>query len=134
MQSFIIAGLVVTASVVHAQDQHTDCRDQHMNGPESCSNRPLDVPVRGAPHVLTAAPAGRVGDDYDAMLVTGGSGDYTASVDGTLPPGLSVQSDGRLVGVPEEAGTYRFSVILYDNVDPARQARGVWVIRIVDDR
>lgn len=71
-------------------------------------------------------PPGVVGADYSATLTaTGVSAGATWGVGSEgLPPGLTLQADGRLQGVPLQAGTYRFGVRVTDtNGFGARQVR-----------
>jgi hypothetical protein len=52
-----------------------------------------------------------VGTPYSVTLnATGGTGSYTYSVSGSLPPGLSLTTKGVIAGTPTTAGTYTFSV------------------------
>ena len=59
----------------------------------------------------TSLPPGTVGTAYTAALsATGGSPPYTWAAAGTMPPGLSVNASGGIVGTPTTGGTY--SVLL----------------------
>jgi hypothetical protein len=49
-----------------------------------------------------------------SLTASGGAGNYTFSVTGTLPPGLSVAADGTLTGTPTTAGTFTFTVSATD--------------------
>jgi MYXO-CTERM domain-containing protein len=66
----------------------------------------------GALRLVGTPPVGYVGLSYEGRLqVAGGIGSYELSEEsGTLPPGLSLQLDGRLQGQPEAPGSYTFSV------------------------
>lgn len=66
----------------------------------------------GALRLVSGPAVGYVGLSYEGRLqVAGGIGGYEFSEEsGTLPPGLSLQVDGRLQGQPNAAGTYSFSV------------------------
>jgi len=55
------------------------------------------------------APA-TMGAGYDAALASGVTGASWAVVAGALPRGVSLTADGRLAGVPAEAGSFRFTV------------------------
>jgi len=65
-------------------------------------------------HISPATiPDGKYGSTYDGqhLKVTGGKGDYSFSVSGgSLPPGMSLSTDGALSGTPTAAGTYSFTV------------------------
>jgi len=54
------------------------------------------------------APA-TMGADYAAPVAPGVSGSWTL-VTGALPRGITLAADGKLVGVPAEAGTFHFTV------------------------
>src|SRR6266545_2694105 len=60
-------------------------------------------------------PNGNLGVAYNATLnATGGSGGYSWSSSGSLPPGLSF-SAGRITGTPTTAGVYTFTISLSDS-------------------
>jgi hypothetical protein len=65
----------------------------------------------------TSLPAWTVGAGGFAQTFTaaGGSGSYTFSSIGTLPPGLTLSSGGVLSGTPVHAGTYTFTVFATDS-------------------
>lgn len=62
--------------------------------------------------VTQALPAGTLGQPYSAQLVaSGGSGIYTWSlISGTLPAGLTLNSNGSITGTLRAAGHYPFVV------------------------
>lgn len=62
-------------------------------------------------------PNGLVGTAYDqAFSASGGTAPYTfAVVDGSLPPGLSLSSEGSLTGTPTTSGIYTFTVAAADS-------------------
>ena len=69
-----------------------------------------------------------VGIDLDgAVLAAGGFGTYTWSIEGDLPPGLTLGEDGTITGAPEESGSYRFTVVVTD----AESRRATYVARFV---
>jgi hypothetical protein len=56
-------------------------------------------------------PAGRVGAAYAHQLwASGGIGRISWYANGGLPPGITLTDDGALVGTPEAAGPYTFTV------------------------
>ena len=61
-------------------------------------------------------PGAALGSAYDTTLATsGGTAPFTWSLSsGVLPPGLSVESDGRITGTPTVAGSYSFTVQVSD--------------------
>ncbi len=60
----------------------------------------------------TNLPNGAVGQPYNSQLnSSGGSGPYTFAINGgNLPGGLSLATSGTIVGTPQHAGHYNFSV------------------------
>lgn len=64
---------------------------------------------------------------YSAMLgpATGGQPPYRYESTQTLPPGLSLASDGTLSGTPTQSGTYYVSVLVTDS-SPAPGPHDVW--------
>jgi hypothetical protein len=75
------------------------------------------VPLQTLAYSFPSGPV--VGQSFVAQLpAAGGTPPYRWTfVSGALPPGLSVTSDGRLVGTPTTAGTYDFVLQLTDDVD-----------------
>lgn len=65
---------------------------------------------------------GVIGDRYEASLsATGGTPPYSWSLAaGKLPPGLSLSRDGTISGTPTAAGTYSFTVQVWDSQRPAQ--------------
>ncbi len=56
---------------------------------------------------------------YSVQLdAVGGTGAYTWSSGGTLPPGLSVSASGLLSGTPTHKGTYTFKIKVKDSTSP----------------
>jgi hypothetical protein len=75
--------------------------------------------VVNAPELLFALdvlPAAIKGGSYDQPLdVSGGTAPYTFAVTtGSLPAGIALSADGRLSGVPEQAGQSAFTVEVRD--------------------
>jgi hypothetical protein len=65
--------------------------------------------------VTGTLPAGLVGVGYSTTLsATGGSGAYTWSGTGAMPPGLTVTADGRISGTPATPGTFTVTVQAVD--------------------
>ncbi|KQQ00671.1 hypothetical protein ASG06_15150 [Rathayibacter sp. Leaf185] len=63
-----------------------------------------------APSISGVVAAGMVGSAYDyAYTVTGSPAPTVSVISGTLPPGLTLSSAGRLSGTPTTAGTYTFT-------------------------
>ena len=75
--------------------------------------RSYTVTIAAAPTISiypVALPSGKVGLAYNATLsAAGGRAPYAFKTGaGTVPPGLSLTQDGKLEGIPTQAGTYSF--------------------------
>lgn len=71
------------------------------------------VEIRSAPVIAwvdPALPTAVAGSGYDVALSDPRAWE-TFSTSGTLPPGLTLTSDGRLTGTPTAPGTFSFAVI-----------------------
>ncbi|MCB5166972.1 putative Ig domain-containing protein [Streptomyces bambusae] len=90
---------------------------------------PLTVPWADTP-----LPSGTAGNAYSVPVVTGpatgGTPPVTYSVSGTLPPGLTLSSDGLLSGTPTTAGTYAFTVTATDSANPAQTVSKAFSVTI----
>lgn len=77
--------------------------------PPSASSGRLNVGVAPA---LPGDPAdGAVGKSYSSGFdATGAPPPTVTKVSGDLPPGLTLQSDGRITDTPTQAGSYQFTV------------------------
>jgi len=74
-----------------------------------------------------------VGQAYERRLLAGaGMPPYRFQSDGaSLPPGLELTADGRLVGTPTTAGSYRFSARVTDSAPVPNDARQQYALRVV---
>lgn len=61
-------------------------------------------------------PNGNIGSDYEMNLsATGSTGPYSYEIiDGALPSGLSLGTDGKIFGIPSESGIFEFIVMTTD--------------------
>jgi hypothetical protein len=83
--------------------------------------------------VLSRLPATRAGAAYSASLLTvGGTPPLTFSLSsGSLPPGIFLDSrNGRLVGMPQRAGRFQFTVAVMDADRPARLTRRTFTLLV----
>jgi Putative Ig domain len=65
--------------------------------------------------VTKSLPTAQAGSQYLVQLVASGVAPYHWSViSGTLPPGLSLNSDGFLQGIPQQPGQFNFVVEVQD--------------------
>lgn len=72
-------------------------------------NSPVNIP-------LQVMPGGVVGTSYQYSIVfTGGSAPFTFSYPGAAAiPGLSLNSNGTITGIPQQAGSYTIPVLVTD--------------------
>jgi hypothetical protein len=62
-------------------------------------------------------PATTSGAAYSADLtVSGGQGPYLWTMSGSLPPGITLQPNGKLTGAANDAGSWRFLLVVRDGV------------------
>lgn len=99
------------------------------------ADRPFTVRVRSATVDLMVAsrslPPAAVGAPYvGQLLAVGGADPYTWASAGTVPGGLTVQSDGRVTGTPELAGDETLTVRVTDAAGASVTADVV--LRVVD--
>lgn len=87
------------------------------------TNKQLSITVAPRPPLTITTvglPNGQVWSNYFALLnATGGVPPYTWSLatgSNSLPPGLTLWSDGRIEGVPVTNGTFNFTVCVTDSV------------------
>ena len=75
-----------------------------------------------APVVInsSATAEGMTGVTYPGVTYTasGGSGTFTWTATGALPPGLSLSTAGQLSGIPTRAGTYAVTITATDSSSP----------------
>lgn len=72
-----------------------------------CSDCDLRVSTRMLPDAT-------VGIRYDVPLTSNCGGDAWFLQTGSLPPGIGLEEDGDLAGIPTLAGTYTFTVAVVD--------------------
>lgn len=79
---------------------------------EACS-----LLVERGPLAVTGCPLpdARRGDPYSGVVRgVGGTGPYTFTALGTLPPGTSLSTGGQVTGTPSQAGVFPFTVMMRD--------------------
>ncbi|MDN3543680.1 Ig domain-containing protein [Kinneretia asaccharophila] len=114
------------ASAATPPGQVQDCGPLTRTSPPSEPPLPLSLAPPNQ-----ALPSARAGRSYKALLFAqGGSRPYVFGLsDGQLPPGIRMDRDGRLCGLPEREGRYAFSVLLTDA--NGRQASQSYVLRVL---
>ncbi|TIQ37119.1 MAG: autotransporter domain-containing protein [Mesorhizobium sp.] len=86
----------------------------------------VNVTITAATSPITVSPASlptpAIGVFYDqALSSTGGVAPYTyTSGGGSLPPGLSLASNGRISGTPTGSGPYNYTVHVTDSTSPTQ--------------
>lgn len=93
------------------------------SGGQAVSTGPTDyfffVDELSAPTIGGAPVTGAVGQPYEFVFDVGGGPPPVVTLEGgTLPPGISLSSDGALAGIPEEAGVYNFVLRASSGVAP----------------
>ena len=90
-----------------------------ITAPTGCTTPPGTV--RSSPEITSGTPDdGQVGVDYEHTITATGEPepDYTI-VDGTLPPGLTLDTEtGIITGQPTEAGTYPVTITVGNGTLP----------------
>jgi hypothetical protein len=81
----------------------------------------------------TSLPKGYVGQKYEATLTAqGGILPLKWELkEGSLPPGVSLHSEGVIIGVPSESGEFSFTVAVKDSGRPAYERAQKLTITIV---
>ena len=77
---------------------------------EEGSVTPPPTPTTSISITTTSLPSGTAGQSYSATLSSNPSGATWAVASGSLPNGLTLNSNGRISGTPTSAGTATFSV------------------------
>jgi len=87
--------------------------------PPLTATAPVSLKINDSSIVIAPAtpPAGTVTYTYArfAFSANGGSPPYTWKAEGTLPPGLTLGSDGTVAGTPMQTGSFSFSVTAMDS-------------------
>lgn len=113
----VITGTPTTPGVSSVTITATDSAS-----PANTTTAPVTITVQGnlITLTLTAPPVGIVNVPYvGGILVLGGTAPYTCSVaSGTLPPGLTLNSNCSLTGTPTSAGSYSVGVNVHDSASP----------------
>jgi Putative Ig domain/Galactose oxidase, central domain len=89
------------------------------NPPLTATNAQISVKINDSAIVIAPAspPAGTATYAYSVFSfgASGGSPPYSWQASGTLPPGMSFDSEGNLAGTPTQVGTFAFSVTATDS-------------------
>jgi hypothetical protein len=90
--------------------------------PALTATTPVSVKITESQIVVAPAspPAGIVTYPYGGFSfnASGGSPPYTWTSSGSLPPGITLGSDGTLSGTPTQTGSFSFSVTATDSAQP----------------
>ncbi|MHA2644845.1 MAG: putative Ig domain-containing protein, partial [bacterium JZ-2024 1] len=110
------------------------------NSPQREESRSYTLLVNGAPDPITITPGagplpkGKVGIPYSQEIhIRGGYPPYTCSVDGMLPPGISLNpSTCTLSGTPTQTGVWVFTIFVFDSQIPPNSASVTYTLNIID--
>ena len=80
----------------------------------------IEITVVGNPLIIVSGvpPEAEVGKFYEFQFMAGGGNPpyvWMLHEDTLPPPGLELRSDGKLIGVPELAGIYNFTIEVEDS-------------------
>jgi len=107
-----------TAPTVNSQTNVVVTATSNADTTKSASAAVTVDPVNNqGPQITTGAlPQGQQGDTYSQVFTaTGGTTPYNWSVSaGTPPPGIAINPNGDLAGMPTTVGTYSFTVMVTD--------------------
>ncbi|ADG07760.1 S-layer homology domain-containing protein [Kyrpidia tusciae] len=126
-----ISGTPTTAGTSTFTVQVTD-----SSGTPQSATADLSITVNPSSQALSinteSLPDATVGSDYAASLdASGGTSPYTWSVvDGSLPDGLSLSSEGTISGTPTTADTVTFTVQVTDSSDTPQTATASFGITV----
>ena len=115
-----LSGTPVTAGTYPVSVTVTD-----SSMPSLTKGMPVSLQIKDSSITVAPAspPAGAVNYAYPGFTfsASGGSPRYTWTAAGTLPPGLTLGTDGSLSGTPTQIGTFSFSVTPTDSAQtPAK--------------
>ena len=92
----------------------------------ACSDCNLSVTTK-------SLPDGIVGTNYAAGLSSHSGGDVWFLQTGELPPGIGLQDNGNLGGIPTTIGTYTFTVGVFDFGSGETAYKGLAIVVQADD-
>lgn len=101
-----------TLTIGDGASLNTGSHEVIVNGGTLTGGDKIEGTVKYAPAITTESlPEGTVGTAYNQLLGATGSETITWSLAiGTLPAGLTLNSDGTITGTPTTANTYNFTV------------------------
>jgi hypothetical protein len=114
--------------------EDTDDSNNGYGRPPLTTTKTLSITVYDPLNITTTSlPDGIVGISYDqALTATGGHGDYTWSLVGSLPDGLILSSGGVINGgAPTNSGAFNFTVEVTDTSNPPQTAQQPLSINVI---
>jgi hypothetical protein len=111
-QTGAIAGVAATLGTADFTFRVSDGASRTTTRACSINVNPPALRITAAPRLKDAV----LGTTYSETLqVSGGRGPYAwSTLDGSLPPGVTLAANGNLVGSPSASGIYRFTVRVSD--------------------
>jgi hypothetical protein len=100
------------------------------NGMPPDATQSVTLVINASPTITsTAPPAGQVNSAYSHTFTATGSPTPTFSLQsGSLPPGLSLLSTGVLSGIPTTIGSFTFTVVASNGIEPSATQQVTLVI------
>ena len=124
----VISGIPTTAGTSSFTVSASDA-----SNPAATTTGPLTISINPLPMLsLMSPPSATVGTPYSGTIgVAGGTAPYTCTlVAGTVPAGLSLNSDCKLTGTPTTAGSSTLTVQATDSSQPANQTTGPVTVQV----
>jgi|GEM_PF-710047 len=123
-----LTGCTVTGTPTTAGTANLTVKVTDASSPVATISGPVSLTVQPAPLSLTTSslPFGTVGVPYSETIgVTGGTSPYTCAVaGGSMPGGLTLNSNCTVTGTPTTPGTTSVTVSVIDSATPAQTTSG----------
>ncbi len=132
-------GIIAGTPVMAGEQVATVSVDDGTGTDDGMDMRQLSFTIRPNPNLLIVAEAlepAVLGEAYsDQIEAVGGVGQIVFSQDGgTMPRGLVLNPDGTITGIPDQIGSFRFTVRAQDNPGTGLRAedRNQFTINVID--
>ena len=128
------AGCTVTGTPTIAGTSTPTVRATDSSNPALSTTKPISITINSAAAtiVIASPPAATVNTPYTGTIpVSGGTGPYTCALTGgTLPTGLSLNSNCQIVGTPTSSGSTMVTVKATDSSSPTNTNSGPVTITV----